>query len=301
MPTRPLETLLYRELSQVEAKSIIDIASPLLQEFVNYGTHALVRCADSLIGEENEDLAVLALYRHLIEMIDGVEVLISQSCSAPAAPLLRSSFEALLYIEYILEDDAEYVRRSLSWLAGHAHRRLGIYRSLDRSTTAGKRFQEALKQDKTVQEFTFPPQDQVQRAQKVLENLLSREQFREVEAEYSRPKRRPQWFQLFGGPANRRELANRVGWNAQYHILYNIWSASVHAEDFSRFITRTSEGEAALPRMRDPREVKETAMFAATFILSGTRLVLSKFRPGENTDSWFLREIRPRYRMLYRR
>jgi hypothetical protein len=47
MATKPLQTVLYRELSRVEAKELIDSAASLLEELVNWGTNALVRCAAS--------------------------------------------------------------------------------------------------------------------------------------------------------------------------------------------------------------------------------------------------------------
>ena len=82
--TKPLESILYRELSMAEAKEIIELASPLMQELVNYATNVLARCATSrtLSGREDEDVAALALYRHVIELTDGIEVLLSRSCSA---------------------------------------------------------------------------------------------------------------------------------------------------------------------------------------------------------------------------
>ena len=42
-----------------------------------------------------------------MEMTDGIEVLISQACVVPAIPLLRSSFEALISMEYILEKEEQ--------------------------------------------------------------------------------------------------------------------------------------------------------------------------------------------------
>ena len=80
MPTTPLESILYREFAKSRAKEIIDIGSPLLQELVNHATNAFARCADSAKGNVDEDAAPLARYHHLIEMVDGVEVLISEGC-----------------------------------------------------------------------------------------------------------------------------------------------------------------------------------------------------------------------------
>lgn len=281
---------------------IIEIASPLLQELVNYSTNALVRCETSTSGEENEDLAVLALYLHIIEMTDSIEVLVSQSCPIPAIPLIRSSFEALLSIEYILEVD--YVRRSLSWLAGYVHKRLAFYESLDPSTMRGKSFQKALSADKMLRnlKLPFPDSAEVQRAIANLQRLLARPQFQPIEAELSKCKRkykrRPNWYRLFGGPSSLQELARHLNRNAQYEFLYRHWSTISHAHDFSRFLTRTTEGDSAIRGLRDPSQIKHVTIFTASFILNATPLVLGKFRPGEDIAEWYKREVRERFLLL---
>jgi len=205
MTTKPLETILYRELSKVEAKDIIEIASPLLQELVNYSTNAYARCATSTSGSEDEDAAILTLYLHIIEMTDGVEVLVSQSCPVPAIPLVRSSFEALLSIKYILE--ADYVRRSLSWLVDYAHKRLTFYYEfMDPSTNRGKAFQKALRahEYEEMQNLPLPPQIEVQQRIANLQDFLAKPHIQPVEAEFQnfkrQYKRRPNWYELFGGP-----------------------------------------------------------------------------------------------------
>ena len=149
MPTKPLEKLLYRELSKVAAKDVIEIASPLLQELVNFSTNAFARSASSSDGNTDEDLAVLILYLHVIEMTDAVEILVSQSCPAPAQTLLRSSFEATLYLEHILEKESDYVRRSLSWLVGYVHNRLEAYRLFSPSAPPERSIRQALKDHKS--------------------------------------------------------------------------------------------------------------------------------------------------------
>ena len=305
MSTKPLDTILYRELSVVAAKEIVEIASPLLQELVNYSTNAFARCASSASGEENEDLAVLSLYLHIIEMSDGIEVLLSQSCPIPAMPLVRSSFEALVSIEYILE--ADYVRRSLSWLADYVHKRLAFYESLIPSTARGRAFRKARSEDKTTRDFEwwrFPDPTEVQGAIANLQRLLARSQFQPIEAEFARckrrRKRRPYWYQLFGGPPNLRELAKSVNRHAQYDMLYRHWSTIAHAHDFSRFLTRTDKDEPAIKGLRDHSSLKGTAVFAAHFILDATRVVLGKFRPGEETAfaKWYVTEVRERFCLL---
>jgi Family of unknown function (DUF5677) len=290
LPTKPLESVLYREMSKVEAKNIIDVASPLLQELVNYGTNAYVRCATSASGKENEDVAAIILYLQIVEMTDGIEALVSQSCPAPAIPLVRSSFEALLFLDYILELD--YVRRSLSWLVGYVHNRLDSYALLDTSTIRGQSFQQDLAADDWADPtiITGIGETEVQEAIANLESLLAQPQLQSVEEEFQRYfhkySRRPNWYQLFGGPQNLRELARHLNRHSQYDFLYRYWSRISHANDLSRFTSAV---------LRDPSQNKSVASFAAGFMLNSTRLILGKFRPGEDIAEWYKAEIRERY------
>lgn len=93
MPTKPLETVLYRELSQVAVNDIIEIASPLLQEVVNYSTNAFARCLDASVDEGHEDTSILTLYRHTIEMTDSIEILVPKRrlCSSLSCLVCSSS------------------------------------------------------------------------------------------------------------------------------------------------------------------------------------------------------------------
>jgi len=302
VPTKPFEPLLYRELAKTSAREIIDIASPLLQEIVNYATNAFQRCQTSSTGKPDEDLPILASYLHVIEMTDGIEVLISQSCPVPAIPLLRSSFEALVTIDYILE--AEYQQGSFAWLVQYVHTRLKEYEMLDTSRKSGQDFLATLATDEIGDYMKLPPMPDLPQAIENLESLLSQPNYQTVESEYQRLKRanhrKPEWYSLFGGPRNLRELSRHVGRGAQYDFLYRYWSQITHAGDLSRFLTRTSEGSPAFKPIRNPADIKDFSIVTAYFVLDATRKVLGKFRPGEerNFRKWYIQEIRGRFLTL---
>lgn len=301
MPTKPLPGLLDRELSKVAAKGLIDVACPMLQEIINFATNAWRRCETSTSGRENEDLAAIMLYLHMIELTDGIEVLLRHSCPVPAIPLLRSCFEASLSIEYILESETEYVRRSLSWFAGYAHDRLRWYGSLDPSSPRGKHEYEHIMRDKTAKSMTWPTPDQVQQLMKPLTCLLAKPQFKQIECEYKKLRKlrgNPPWYWLFAGPSSLAELAKRLRRFGQYAIQYRDWSSVVHAADLSRFITRNKRGERAFWALRTPTCFREVALTAASFLLSATKLMLKRFRPTEDVGDWFIREVRAPFAYL---
>ena len=297
MPTKPLESLLYREFQKMAGKDIIDIASPLLQELVNYSTNAFVRCESSAIGGD-ENLPIFACHLHVIEMTDGIEALISQSCPVPSIPLLRSSFEALLAIEYILETD--YKRRAYAWLVDYIHQRLMQYEMLDPSKQRGKEFLNTLASDEVGKRLKLEPPTNLPKAIKNLRSVLDEADYQEAEIEYQKlPKteKRLNWYRLFGGPPNLRELSIYLNKGAQYDLLYRYWSRITHTADLSCHLTKTKKGSTAWSPLRNHKEIKDVSSLAASLLLEATQKLLEKFRSGEkvNFARWYKREVRYKY------
>jgi len=301
MPTKPLETVIYRELQIARAQKFLDIATPLFQEFVNYGSNVLIRCATSSKRAENEDLAALNLYRHILELADAFEVLIASSCAEPTVSIVRSSFEALLGLEYILQSESTYVQRSLSWLVVYVHKKIAFYEMMLEDSPRGKQFRASARKDKWIKEIPTLPQDKVQKAIDNLNKLLSREQFVEIEKQYHSFKDSPHWYQLFDGPASIQQLAYRLNRHVQYDFLYRHWSTVAHAQDFSKFIGVDSTGESGIRGLRDAGPLQEISRFAATFIVEATRIMLLEFRPGEDFAKYYKAEIGDRFRQIMSR
>jgi len=300
---QPLPGFLERDLSKAAAKEMSDLASPMLVEIVNYATNAFRRCETSASGSPNEDLSVLSLYRHIIEMTDGVEVLVSNACPRPALPLVRSSFEALLSIQYILE--ADYSTRSLCWLAGYVQQRIEMYERLDPSSNRGKAFAKAIRSDPYTQAMATPNSPNIDKSIQNLQGLLQSPQMQPIEAEHARLKktirRRPEWYRLFGGPPDLRALACHLNHEAWYDSLYRIWSQVAHGNDFSTFLRKGDRGEALLIPLRDLNTIQDTiaevTAFAAAFMLEATRRMLAQFRPGEeeNFAQWYRCQVWNRF------
>jgi len=302
MPTEPNERVLNRELQKVKNQIFLIDSCSLLQELVNYATHAFLRCASSPNYQKDIDLPILLLYLHTIEMTDGIEVLISQSCATPAIPLVRSSFEAFLSIEFLVEDECNYKKRSLAWLNDYVHNRLSLYQSLNPSSEKGKEFLEIKRKDKIASDILLPSIDVVEIAEKNLVNFLKSDEMREVEEAFRISKKskksRPSWFSLFNGPSTMQKLAQHVKYGIEYEILYRQWSQISHAHDISRFIGKTIEGESAIFGLRNQQFLPEVFTFSSIFLLNSTRLLLKKFRPSEDIKTWYSREIRSKYMEL---
>ena len=303
MPTKPYEPLLYRELRKVEAKEIIEVASPLLKEVVNYATNAFQRCQGATKkAAPDEPLPTLVSYHHVIGLTDGIEVLIAQSCAIPAIPLLRSSFEALLTMEYILKEDSQ--RRAFAWLVCYVHTKIKMYEMVDTSHQRGKEFLAALAKDGLDKYMDFQSPPNITKAIQNLQSLLCNPNYETAEEEFQRVKsirKRPiNWYSLFSGLGNLRELSIYLNRWSEYDLLYRYWSNIVHVGDLSYFLSRTKTGSPAFKVIRNFEELAQVAKFAASFILDATRLILSRYRSGEEKSlaRWYLNEIRDRYLSL---
>lgn len=302
MPTKPFEKLLYREMRKVEATEIIKIASPLLQEEVNYATNAFERCqvaAGKL--EPDEPVPVLNAYHQIIGIVDSIEVLLSQSCPIPSIPLLRVAYEGLLTLGYILKEDSR--RRAFAWLVCYFHDRIKRYKMFDSNRQQGKEFIAALKDEELDQFFDLPPYQDVDHAILNLESLLKKKNYKEVEEEFTKTqkiKRRFNWYSLYDGPNNLLELARYLKRLASYSMLYRQWSSFVHCGDLSYFLQPTDDNSPALNVIRNPKEIQLVCTFASTFIIDATRLMLQKYRAGEmkSFTNWYLTEVQNRYLSL---
>jgi hypothetical protein len=298
MPTNPHRGILDRDYVLVQLDEINQIVTPLLTELVSHATNVVVRCGESAGTERNVNMPPLTLYLHVIEMVDGVEVLFSRGCVQPTIPLLRSVFEALLQMEYMFESD--FRRRALAWLVVDTHNRIILHELLDDGCDRGREFLVNAGGDEVLGQVDFSAQNiDARQAIAGLNRFLKRTEVAPIEEEYQATKqrlggRRPSSFALFGGPQNLRDLAGRLGRPAQYDTLYKFWSGTVHGGNWRRFVAGVDEhGRAEVWSLRNPVEIKDYALIASRFLLDATRAMIGKFRPGENLQPWYEREIKP--------
>ena len=297
MPTDEFKKLLNREFSKAAVRPITELASPLLRELVNSGLMTFRRCEGEAgrTGKENEDVAALALYQHIIEMVDAIEVLVSHSCGTAAIPVLRSAFEGTLGLLYLLEDEATYVERAFSWLVADIHIGIRARQVLEPGTNKGKEYAQLY-----AKEFgrVIPTKPNTALAAEIrqLESHLQTAQFAPIEAGYSRTKkglnRNPDWFSLFGGPKNRAELAERLGKGAMYRLLYGDWSTLSHGNDLRRYLSNQF-GRPAFDAVRRPNELQSISQLSALLLLMAFRAMIQKFREGENLEPWYTRDVKP--------
>ena len=194
MPIDPFKPLFDSELSKAAAKERIEPAVALIEEIRNYGHTLFARCAYRPEGGD-ENIAILFLYYHLLEMLDAVGVLIAESTPVPAELQVRAMFEALVSLSFILKADT--ARRAHAYLVCAFAERIRFYETLDPSTPAGQRYRQALESDPNC--AWVRPETPRPEAIERLKSGLTQPGYAKVYAEYQRLSvRRPaHWYQLF--------------------------------------------------------------------------------------------------------
>jgi hypothetical protein len=304
MPSESFEPILDRDTTKVFAKPIIDIASPILKEAVNWATNLYPRCQTSKAGEKPEAFSLLALFLHVIQSIDAVEVLVSQSCGAPANLILRSAFEAKLSIEYICEKKSQ--RRSAAWAVKHILEEIEYYKNYSPTDPKGNQFREAW--DESNWGSFMHPQPFAEGAQ-ACENLkqkLKSPQYADVYKDYQQmiknPNRLPEWYSLDKGPRNLWELAQHLKHGVEYEMFYKAWSKQSHATDTHHLTLPMTDGTSILGPLRNPLDLVNVSTGGLVIMMETLMLVLKKFRPDEisNLKDWHRKEIFDRQIQLAR-
>lgn len=244
----------------------------------------------------DEQAVILMTHWHLIELLDGVVVLIGAGAIEPARLQLRAAFESFLTLLFILEKDAE--KRGYAWLVvKDILSRIRMWHRLDTGSEAGKDFVK-LTATEGVKVLHDPGARQKgERLQKMIE---TQPRWKETYEEYKRLKdekfpksrNRPEWFELYGGPAGGGigTLARYLGYGSQYEILYRHWSSRVHGTDaYQRF---KREGIAPL---RDAEDLEATINMVASFAFGVMFRLHDYYMPEQKAAfvKWYVEEVRP--------
>jgi hypothetical protein len=244
----------------------------------------------------DEQGVILMTHWHLIELLDGVVVLIASGAIEPARLQLRAAFESFLTLSFILEKDTE--RRGFAWLVvKDVLNRIKTWRRLDASSETGKDFVELTDKEGVKVLHTPDARDKGEKLQKMLETAPrwkeAYEEYRRLKKEkFAKSRNRPEWFELHGGPegSGLGTLARHLGYGSQYEILYRHWSDRVHGTDaYQRF-----KRGGVMP-LRNADDLNQTISLVTTFAF-GAMFGLYRYYRLADSDRfvrWYVEEVRP--------
>jgi len=235
MPIEPNEDFIPRNIPP-EIQGILNQYSSVLEELVNLASNVAVWCNEEI--QDEKFTPVHLSFRHIFELIDAISALVKYSCIDPCKILLRSVFESVLSIKYILEEDTE--KRLKAFMTCLWHQEINNLRKINPDDDMHNQFLAKKRRDKFMRDVPLPeiPKEEVIENIEKLKDLLNSPEYIESETEYKRLKRasrrKPKWYSMHEGPADIERLADHFELPLEYEFRYREWSGLIHGFDIIR-------------------------------------------------------------------
>ncbi|PUZ23440.1 hypothetical protein DCC81_23975 [Chitinophaga parva] len=220
--------LINREL-EPNIKSAYAYCSDRIDSLVDYSLGILkpeLKITSNSLG----DSGPIFIFRHILDLLDSISLLIRTGSSATPQLLLRALFESYVYLVYIAEKDT--LRRQNAYVAFNSLENY-IYDKKKGINTSDQRFIDA----------TF---------------LFSKQPYKEILENYEN-KNAEHWYSLFGGPTSFKKLLRYLKLEDLYYSkIYKDYSENVHGTNQSmRNLRPLPEGGIEFPPLRDYQYVGE--------------------------------------------
>lgn len=278
IPAEPHERLLNRYAGKAGNAEYLEALDQAFSRLLNESTWVFSRLWETTSGDLTAEICLL-LVRHIMEMTDAVHLLLLASASRPAQLQLRSAFEAMLYLEFILERDSE--RRALAYAVGSRLHSLRFAKRLLEGSEARAQFVKEVEQDPLVTDEMLTSWIASPESVKAAEDYLESELYRDVYAEFKKSRKRIPWYSaLEGKPTDLRALAIHLDRGGQY-ILLDGWSRTVHPDTIPTQIDAADREERRVRTLRDGGDIGNCAASACRLLDMALELVLERYRPGE--------------------
>ena len=241
------------------------------------------------------------MYRNIFELIDSISVLIKNSCAEPCNILLRSLFESFLNYNYLFEKD--FKSRGMDFLVWYRHKEIDTLRRFDPRDELYSQYEKLKARDiiiKDIPSRAIPDiADRIDNLKKIFKLPSykdSCEEYERIKAAKGKPPKH--WYSMRKGPNDLYQLAYRLGFPAQYEILYRSWSGLVHGTDILKDkFSIEGPGVVSFSQLRLPSDAPSVALLTITFGLSAIRTLTNHYMPerAKENAEWFLKEIRNSY------
>jgi len=271
--TFPIQNFIPREPDH-RIQTLLIQYSDFLEEIVNFGSHIMIwKPNDSENGEQG--LPITLFLRNYLSYIDACSILVKSSSIEPCNSLLRTSFENLLYIFYLIDDSTG--KKGLGYIIWNAFEKSKLLTRHDGTSKQYLNLVESYNKSELLKDVQPPILKNIDKRKKTNKRLINAKQYTEIVKEYHRTsgkfKSRPfSWYSLFDGPSTIRELSVRLHLESFYETLYKSWSSSTHGTSvIDGVVTGDENGIAQINQIRlpfDAESVTGTGIYLSAFLFS---------------------------------
>jgi hypothetical protein len=286
------EKLLRRPEAAVLAQQHFAPALDALRDMVGYGTNLIIRTYNASDKGPVPMVIVAVLLKQIIEMLDAIDVLISQGHTYPALLQVRAAFEASLYIDWVLQADSENRARHYI-VSSYRDEAMWALRYIPGSPENAA-FEAAVGslQHKAENE------DRAKRLLAEIKAVLAKPQYQSIDTAFTvtRGKRPydPHWYEVLGVKSV-RDMAGQVGRLRDYEAIYNRGSDAMHSGLYTDHVKVRKDGFVMRP-LRNLEDGKTVLNFAMVVAIHAFERVLTQYRPDEAQAGAFKKRYLDRWR-----
>ncbi|PFP97667.1 hypothetical protein COK06_13070 [Bacillus cereus] len=243
----------------------------VLSKSVRFGEETL-KNMERKKGLPIEHKIIIALYRKLLEQVDGNYILADHELEGPARVLLRSTMETFLSLMYIIQEKRRIQDRAFSYYVGFLKAELKI-------ANDPLIFDDSIElEDKKYSELDI----------KEIESILNQKQFKKVLNEWERNNEKtryqPKWYSLFKGPTSVNGIVKKLA-DKDMDLLYGLLSMEAHGYQALSAVKHrdlTNEDFALQPIRNNIAD--ETIKLTRVLLTSVTMRIINLIAPEYNPD-----------------
>jgi len=301
MPTKPNEDIIPDYRGNPELLGILSHYASLIDETVNFGSQVFTWIF-ATVNKGDHHIAALSFFRRSIELLDSISVLIKNSCISPSRVLLRSLFEVLLSLEYMLQKDLE--NRGRDYILCLKYKEIDYLKKFVSSDPLHVEYVNKYKNDELLRNPVIPEIPNVMESIKAKKKLVKSEFYSSSEASYQAIKRAKKgrnpkwWFNLHDGPKDIFDLAEKMSRPAQYEVMYRNWAGYAHGTGgMDEQVEIIGKGQIAIPQLRSPKDAEFVAFIAISYGLTILRIMIHEYAKEKLKDFgvWYKKEIQAGY------
>jgi hypothetical protein len=293
--------LIERQKAIKDANKYYQKQIELLTDMVNYASWLIPRARDSSGNTIQDDVVIGALYKHIITMVDSIEIHLSNGTILPGWLQARSAFEASIYINWVLMDESGK-RAKYYYVADLHKRKLWALRHI-KDTEENKKLKEMVATSELEKHLDFQTPELEEAAKDVLADIemkLNSTYFGEVEQAFEDAKRKNKgrevdWYKPLG-KTSIRAIAKELGRLPEYEYFYDMSSTIMHARDYTGQIMFLTDRVVYKP-IRFLEDASSLIQWTGKIFFDSTVLIIKHYRSRESADfgKKYMRDWRDAY------
>ena len=259
----------------------------------------LMDCADKPLKEF--EYLTLMMFHDTLAKTDAVSVMVRARTAEPAKLQVRSIVEAMLCVEYLLREQDDVLARSYMLFEAIKNMKALLESKED---TDQRNLKDSFAHKDDISQFIELDleEEQIESQIERLDRKILNPKFGKIVYEIYNNKGCRNWYTVFGGPQNLKELAKEVRLLSYYNAFYSHFSSSMHASDSLKGMFY--DGDAAY--LKPVRQLDNAPYLCDLLITIITRMtrkvaeVLGDEMMKVNVDYVYLSRIRPQRQVVQR-